>query len=626
MMSRDTKTVSKKLLWRGLFSLLLLISLLLASSAVGQVAQTPIDGVSLKASTLIGGSGVDRVTDIAVGPDGSVYLVGWTESSDFPTTPGAADITLGGERDAFVARLSPDMTLLLASTYLGGATGTGGGGVGSWDAANALIIDSDAVHVVGYTYTTDFPVSVDAFDTNNEHGGASAFVARLSLDLGVVEAATYLGEMATDIGYTLALDFDGSVYAAGFTIGFDFPTTPGAYDQVGGPYQDVFISHFSRDLTTLIASTLIPRGIATDVTIGADGAVFMAGQTYDPDYPTTPGAYDRVCGTDGFCNPGPFGEANPDVVLSRLDGDLTTLEASTFLGHDRDDSPNAIQLDGEGGIYVSGTSSSSAFPTTSGAYQTTSNGFNTIFISRLSIDLSSLEVSTRLGGFEPLSPSEGFDLLILNEQVCVTGETFADDFPTTPDAADSIHQGGNEVIVSVLDRQLTTLTYSTFLGGTAGSIPEEDQGRALAVAADGSLFVSGQTISPTFPTTSGAYQEFGSGDFDGFAASLEAGVVVATEEEILPESFRLGQNYPNPSMLSTAIPFTLAEDAAVAISVYDMLGQEVLQFDMGTLRAGSHRLPLDLSDLASGAYVYGIRAEAAGTRVFQAARRLLFLR
>ena len=473
---------------------------------------------SLLASSLLGSAGEEVVADTAMGPGNSVYVVGWTESSSFPTTPGAFDGTLGGQRDAFVARLSADLTTLLAATYLGG--GSGGGAVGSWDAAYGLTVASDGIFVTGFTYTEDFPVTPGAFDVDNVQGGATAFVAKLSFELDAVEYATYLGESDTEYGYDIALDPSGDVYVTGFTVGPNFPTTSGAYDTLGGPFQDVFVSRLTRDLSTLVVSTLVPNGIGTELAIDPTGDVFVSGFTTSPDYPTTPGAFDRLCGTDGNCNSGTF-ETHSDSFVSRLDSELAFLEASTYLGHDKDDEARAIALDGLGGIYVSGTSASSAFPTTPGAFQTSSNGFNVAFVSRLDVDLSTLQVSTLLGGFQPLRGTEGHGMVIDQDHVYVTGETFAEDFPTTREAFDNHLDGANETILSVFDRDVATLTFSSLLGGDAGPWPEEDRGRALALSEDGTIYVSGHTISPNFPTTMGSFQERPAGDFDGFVSWID---------------------------------------------------------------------------------------------------------
>src|SRR5207244_9269351 len=71
-------------------------------------------------STYVGGTDLDIPTYSAVDRFGSFYVVGWTLSTDFPTTPGAYQPSARGNVDAFVTKLSPDGTTLIYSTYLGG--------------------------------------------------------------------------------------------------------------------------------------------------------------------------------------------------------------------------------------------------------------------------------------------------------------------------------------------------------------------------------------------------------------------------------------------------------------------------------------------------------------------------
>jgi hypothetical protein len=82
-------------------------------------------------------------------------------------------------------------------------------------------------------------------------------------------------------------------------------------------------------------------------------------------------------------------------------------------------------------------------------------------------------------------------------------------------------------------------------------------------------------------------------------------------EEIIPEDFRLGGNYPNPFNPSTTILIDLPEDAQVTIEVYDMLGRRVFTTPETFVAAGTDRgQRLDLGSLASGTYVYAIRARS----------------
>ncbi|MGC8767656.1 MAG: SBBP repeat-containing protein, partial [Brevinematia bacterium] len=111
---------------------------------------------SLLASTFLGGSYWDEAHTLAIDSSGNVYVAGRTESTDFPTTPGAYDTSYNGMYvDAFISKFDANLSSLLASTYLGGS---------SDDEANAIAIDSSGnVYVAGYTagyiWSTDFPTT-----------------------------------------------------------------------------------------------------------------------------------------------------------------------------------------------------------------------------------------------------------------------------------------------------------------------------------------------------------------------------------------------------------------------------------------------------------------------------------
>jgi hypothetical protein len=98
----------------------------------------------------MGGSGVDVGNAIALDASGSVYVVGYTYSTDFPVTTGALQTALGGACDAFLFKLSPTGDTLLYATYLGGS-GT--------DTASGIAIDpSGNVYFGGWTLSPNFPV------------------------------------------------------------------------------------------------------------------------------------------------------------------------------------------------------------------------------------------------------------------------------------------------------------------------------------------------------------------------------------------------------------------------------------------------------------------------------------
>jgi hypothetical protein len=266
----------------------------------------------------------------------------------------------------------------------------------------------------------------------------------------------------------------------------------------------------------LLASTFI-GGDSLDagnaLALDASGNVYVAGDTieFTTDYPTTPGAYNETH------------NGNTDVFVSKLDSNLTTLLASTFIGGDSVDSGYALALDASGNLYVSGFTGDGTtdYPTTPGAYDETHNGWRDVFVSKLDSNLTTLLASTFIGGD---GEDYGYWALALDASgnVYVAGNTQdgTTDYPTTPGAYDETHNGLDDVFVSKLDSNLTTLSASTFIGGDS-----VDYAWSLALDASGNVFVAGRTLDGTtdYPTTPGAYDETYNGGFnDGFVSKLDS--------------------------------------------------------------------------------------------------------
>jgi len=301
-------------------------------------------------------------------------------------------------------------------------------------------------------------------------------------------ASTYLGGSGDDWVNSLTLDTSGNVYVTGWTGSTDFPTTSGAYD-TSYNNGDVFVSKLDGGLTSLLASTYL-GGSGIDygysLTLDTSGNVYVTGYTDSTDFPTMSGAYDTSS------------NGRSDVFVSKLNGELTTLLASSYLGGPTSDIGYSLTLDTSGNVYVTGETSSSDFPTTSEAYDTSSIGYE-VFVSKLNGGLTSLLASTYLGG----SGSDiGYSLTLdTSGNVYVTGETSSSDFPTMSGAYDTSQNNSyNEVFVSKLDGELTSLLASTYLGGSSG-----DGGYSLALDTSGNVYVTGSTVSSDFPTTVGAY-------------------------------------------------------------------------------------------------------------------------
>jgi hypothetical protein len=181
-------------------------------------------------SSFLGGSGREGILGIALDPSGNAYVAGWTNSSDFPTTPGTLDATCGTDGlcdlpyyDAFVTKLNAAGSGLVYSTYLGGSRG---------EAVEDIAVDSWGIaFLTGSTASMDFPLNEDI---DNTCGGTDAFVAKLSANGAGLIFSTFLGGGLNEGAKGIAIDAFRDVYVAGFTASHDFTATPGAYDTTYG--------------------------------------------------------------------------------------------------------------------------------------------------------------------------------------------------------------------------------------------------------------------------------------------------------------------------------------------------------------------------------------------------------
>ncbi|MFQ5630290.1 MAG: SdrD B-like domain-containing protein, partial [bacterium] len=98
--------------------------------------------------------------------------------------------------------------------------------------------------------------------------------------------------------------------------------------------------------------------------------------------------------------------------------------------------------------------------------------------------------------------------------------------------------------------------------------------------------------------------------------SVPTGVEAQNLNGEIPREYTLAQNYPNPFNPTTTITFGLPKTGDVRLSVYDMLGREVVRLVEGRYRAGTYQVNFNAGKLASGHYIYRLQAgEATLTRV-----------
>lgn len=242
------------------------------------------------------------------------------------------------------------------------------------------------------------------------------------------------------------------------------------------------------------------------VAVDAQGNAYIAGYTTSTNFPVTPGAYQQTMNgaEDGF--------------VVKIDPTGTKLLYGTYLGGGKGDNIYAIAVDGQGNVYVAGSTDSPDYPVTKGAVQSTLRGGANAFITSLNATGTALRYSTYLGG----SLLDGAFAIAVDShgQAVVTGSTRSKDFPVTRHAFDKTCGGcpdSHDAFVSELNATGTALQFSTFLGGKA-----DDIGYGIAFDTHENVYVAGETSSLDFPITPGAAQRrYGGAGGDAFIVRMD---------------------------------------------------------------------------------------------------------
>jgi hypothetical protein len=329
------------------------------------VAKLSADGVLIY-STYGGGSGTDEGARIAVDGEGQAYVIGRTESADFPTTPNALDTELGGVQDAFVAKLSADGTAVVYSTYLGGS---------AIDAGASIAVNGDEqAYVTGLTQSADFP-TLNAVDPDLG-GTQDAFVTKLSADGTALVYSTYGGGSGSEAGTGIALDEEDQAYVTGFTDSTDFPTLNALQPTFGGGELDAFVAALDANGTAILYSTYL-GGSNTDagstIAVNGVGEAYVTGRTESTDFPILDALDAELGGTQ-------------DAFVAKLGAGGTALVYSTYLGGSAIDAGAGIAVITVNRVdqaYVTGRTESTDFPLLNAIQPIFGGGVSDAFVTKL---------------------------------------------------------------------------------------------------------------------------------------------------------------------------------------------------------------------------------------------------
>jgi uncharacterized repeat protein (TIGR01451 family) len=396
-------------------------------------------GESVLWATYLGGDDTDHGEDVAIGADGDVFVVGTTDSKDFPTRAPIQPERSKDTVDAFAARLTSAGDDLVYSTYLGGK---------EVDQANGVAVDeSGNATLVGFTFSKDFPVSPGVFQPARS-GDEDAFVTRLGPN-GSLLWSTYLGGEDLTAATAVTLAADGGAVVAGVTSSNQFPTSTTAFQPKYGTEGDGFVSKLDADGAELVWSTFLsgkdgnPFAFdrANDVALDADENVYVAGDTLSRDFPVSAGAFDVQCGKNGTCT-------QTDGFVVKLSPDACALLYGTYLGEEDADAARALAVDARGHAHVTGFTRDNQFPVTPDAFQSERKDAADAFLSEFDAGGSALVYSTFFGSGDD-DAGNGVALDGASFRRNVVGSSAGNNLPIVGDAFQPDFEGDTDGFVAV---------------------------------------------------------------------------------------------------------------------------------------------------------------------------------
>ena len=512
-------------------------------------------------STYLGGLADDEAVGVAVDSDGSSYVAGWTESTNFPLASEGPNNQ--GGTNAFIAKLDVSGSSLVYADFIGGSS----------DYTTAMTLDgSDNAYLTGYTCSSNFPI-VNGFQSGMESCWAG-FVAKVSPDGSSLLYSTFLGGNSSTYPYGIAVNSAQEIYVAGETYSSDFPTQNAVQSSISanqnGYYGEYgFVTHFTADGSALVFSTYLagsanvvlqcydgpcwpsPYTTINGIALDGSGNAYVGGNTNTYDFPTTPSAYMTAQNSPSDQQIGFVTE------LSSTGG----LSYSTYFGS-TDGYPTtivAVAVDSNGSAYVTGTGySDGQFPVTTpnlcdpGTYGwSCSYGF----VTKFDPTGSTLSYSTFLPPQNYANPQS--IALDAQDDAYVLSQSYNGDMTLANPIENYTNQ--NDLLLTEIDPTGSINLFSTYVGGNGDEWPG-----GIAVDASGSIYIAGYTDSSDFPVTAAALQNTLGGNTDAFVAKIGSAnaPAVAISPSLVQFSIRpVGSvSQPNTSLLRNmgSAPLTIS--------------------------------------------------------------------
>jgi hypothetical protein len=476
-------------------------------------------------STYLGGSVVDSASGIAVDASQNAYVIGTTQSTDFPTANAIQPVfpsTQTPETDpfsVFITKINASGSALVFSTYLGGSGPDFGFGI--------AVDPSGSVYATGRAASDNFPtvnpIQPQRTACCGPGAGSSAFITKLNPAGSAIIYSTYLGGFGEDWATAIAADAAGNAYITGFASSplledcppCSFPTTPNALQPnlggVIGVATNAFVTKINPDGSALVFSTYLGGSgrfdVGTGIAVDPAGNVYVTGNAVSNDFPTANAIQPTQKAKNTQIN------GNHNAFVSKINPSGTAFVYSTYLGGSTNDGGGGITADSSGNAYVTGQTQSADFPTVK-PLQSTLVGSANAFLAKISPSGSAIVYSTFLGG----SGSDGASGVTVDHlgDAYIAGGTASTDFPTVNALQPTFGGGSSDAFVTEINATGNALVYSTFLGGSG-----DEGGGPIALDPLGNVYVAGSTNSTNFPAVNALQHALGgSGATNAFVSKI----------------------------------------------------------------------------------------------------------
>jgi uncharacterized protein (TIGR03437 family) len=536
----------------------------------------------LQYATYFGGPGNDGGEGIKVDAAGNVYIfatVAYPQSNANPFSSSAS----GSGQEVAVIKFSPSQNAILLVAHVGT---TGMNYLDSW-----AIDTTGAMYLGGRAAVNDIPLVnpiISQGTTSTAFFATSPFLTKIAADGKTLVYSTYFaGTSGQDAIYGIATDANGDTYIAGLANSSDFPVLKALYSP-GAPNQ-AFLAEISPS-GSLIFSTVYPMVVASSLALDQAGGVYIAGSAEPSVFPTV----------NSIQPTGSFGDPLAAAVKFSADGQ-TVIYSTMFGGNDGMSQEGGAQVqsagaDSQGNLYVAILTGSPDFPLVNPVQNHLAGGEDVV-VAEINPQGNALVFSTYLGGAGDDIP-EGIALDSAG-RIYVTGSTVSTDFPVLNSAPTSILKAvGTKPLygfVTAFAPGGQSLLYSTLIGGSV-----EDLAWGVDTDAAGNVYIAGQTESPDFPVTSGAYQKTIGGQWDAFLMILgpdasSAIPTITASPQLVSFVSTVAAASPSPQ----TVTLTAAAGAVISTSVSTASGGNWLS---ATLVGTSLSVSANSSGLAAADY------------------------